>query len=150
MKYFLIVAISLAGCDLSDKPANDRTPTLAYVTEAILAPTCGTAECHSSFHAQSGDVYDTVKGAQATLANPNYGLVYTCDKLATPLESPCIEAPANSYLITVITTTTVSGKRMPLDQVMSSSDIATLADWISNGATGLDLSGVPPLKASGN
>ena len=145
VKYFLIAAISLAGCDVSDHPADQTGVTLAYVTETILAPSCGTTECHSSFKAEAGDIYDTVAGAQATLANKDYGLVLTCDKLTPRLESPCLEAPANSYLITVITATTSNDERarMPLDQVMSRSDITTLADWIRDGAVGLDLSNIP-------
>jgi hypothetical protein len=141
VKLFLIATISLAACDLSDKQAVDGRPLeLGYVTEAILKPTCGTAECHSSFHAQAGDVYDTVAGAQATLANPDYGLVFTCERLKIPQSSPCGgAAAAASYLITVISNKTNKGDRMPLDQVMSSSDQELLGQWIEQGAIGLDL-----------
>lgn len=144
MKYALIAAICLAACDLSDKQAVDGRPlNLGYVTETILKPTCGTAECHSSFKAAAGDVYDTVAGAQATLANPDYGLVFTCDRLKVEQSSPCGgAAAAASYLITVISDQTSKGVRMPLDQVMSRSDQELLGTWIEEGAMGLDLGSI--------
>jgi hypothetical protein len=140
VKYALIAAICLVACNEADHPATDRPLTLAYVTETILAPSCGTAECHSTFHAQSGDVYDTVEGAQATLSNPDFGLVFTCAHLMPPQSSPCDPMDIDaSYLITVISSQTVEGERMPLDQVMSRSDQELLALWIKGGAEGLDL-----------
>jgi hypothetical protein len=144
VKVLLIAAISLAACDLSDKEAVDGRPLeLGYVTEAILKPTCGTAECHSSFHAEAGDVYDTVAGAQATLADKRFGLVLTCERLTIPQTSPCGgAAAAASYLITVISDRTAEGDRMPLDQVMSRSDQELLGQWIEQGAIGLDLGNI--------
>jgi hypothetical protein len=140
VKLLLIAAISLAACDESDHLATDRPLTLAYVTETILAPTCGTAECHSTFHAEAGDVFDTVAGAQITMSNSDFPLVFTCDRLNPPLlPDECGKKPAEeSYLIQVLTLTN-EGQRMPLDQVMSYADQEQLGLWINAGAEGLDL-----------
>ena len=139
VKVLLIAAISLAGCDESTHLATDRPLTLAYVTETILAPTCGTAECHSTFHAEAGDVFDTVAGAQITMSNSDFPLVFTCDRLNPPLPEDCGTKPADeSYLIQVLTLTE-KGDRMPLDQVMSNADQELLGEWVNNGAKGLDL-----------
>ncbi len=124
---------AIAACDVTD----DRPETLAYVTETVLAPNCGTAECHSAMKKQSNYVFDSVAGAQASIAGGD--LVATC---ATP---PCDDADAGSYLLTVITTKDVEGNRMPRDQPLANKDIVYIASWITDGADGY----VPP-NGSGN
>ncbi len=118
MKYLVLgFGLWLAACGTTD----DRPQTLAYVTEAILAPNCAGAECHSQLRQSYGYVFDTVAHAQASLANGN---------LVTPGD------PGSSYLITVITTEDRLGNRMPLDHPLDNKDIFFLGTWIRNGAEG--------------
>lgn len=134
---YLLGAWAATACSLSAPPVDDRPQTLAFITEAILKPSCATAECHSAMKAQSGDVFDSVSAARASIVDN--GLVVTCEKLATPQPSPCIEAAQQSYLLTVITEGDARGNRMPLDQPMSNTDIELIGTWIENGAAGLEL-----------
>jgi hypothetical protein len=135
VKYALIAAIGLAACDLSDQRATERPETFAYITETILAPSCGTAQCHSAMVAQATDVFDSVQGAQDSITT--WSLIAKC---AMP---PCDDAPANSYLYRILSTgvenTKGFGDRMPLDQALSNSDIELIHNWIRDGADGVEL-----------
>ena len=137
--------LGLGACDLSGKPATDRPETLAYITETILKPSCGTAECHSAMKAQSTDVFDSVEGAQKSLAGN--GLIASCET-ADGTPPPCTHAGANSYLLVVITTGVTNpkglGDRMPIDQALSNSDITLIHNWIDNGADGYTFPAVTP------
>ncbi len=123
LKLALAVA-ALAACSVTD----DRPETLAYITETILAPSCGTAECHSAMKRQSGYAFDSVGAAQDSIKNG--ALVAIC---ATP---PCDSAPGSSYLLTVITNQDIYGNRMPLDQPLPNLDAVLIANWITAGAPG--------------
>src|SRR5260221_14453134 len=68
----LAVALVLfAACSATE----DRPETLAFITETILAPSCGTTECHSSMVMRQGYAFDTVAAAQVSLAK---NLIATC------------------------------------------------------------------------
>src|SRR4051812_44800460 len=91
MKSFawVIAALLLGACG---DTVDDRPPTLPYITEAILAPSCGKAQCHSSFAREVGDTFDTVDETRRTLISN--GLVISD---SDPLD------PANSQLIKTLT-----------------------------------------------
>lgn len=141
VKYLWLVTLVLGACDLADRSAQDRPLTLEYVTETILKPSCGTAECHSAMKAERGDVFDSVAGAKQTMDVTHRDLVTTCARLG---EDPAFCAQHNddilgSYLIHVITVGDYSdGNLMPLDQPMSNQDIELLTRWIREGAEGID------------
>ncbi len=124
---WLALAIASAGCT---RDADDRPQTLAYITEAILAPTCGKAECHSTFAQAQGYVLDTVAGARASIVDNL--VVLPGDQMA----------PTGSQLYQSITTglpsrTGLSGLiRMPYDAPMPNEDIYLIQDWIAAGADG--------------
>src|SRR5690348_1414156 len=65
---YLLVALASAasGCTMS---ADNRPHTVQYITEAILAPSCGTAQCHSQLTASYTDIFDTVDNARNTIVN---------------------------------------------------------------------------------
>ncbi len=122
----LALAICVIGCGIDET----RPENLAYITTTILAPRCGTSTCHSEMKRQSGLVFDSVAGAQRSIALG--GLVATCE------EPPCETGPRDSYLLTVITDGDARGNRMPLDAPLANRDIALMATWITDGAAGYE------------
>ncbi len=142
VKYLGLMTLLLGACDLANKSAQDRPLTLAYVTEAILKPSCGTAECHSAMKAEKNDIFDSVEAAKHTMEVTHPDLVATCAWLTTKDPATCAQNNDDiqgSYLIHVITVGDYSdGNLMPLDQPMSNQDIVLLTRWIRDGAEGLD------------
>jgi hypothetical protein len=128
MKLAFLLVTTLAACSATD----DRPETLAFITESILQPNCGTAECHSAMKKQSLDVFDSVAGAQSSIQNN--GLIACAGPNSTTLD-PC-DLGGKTYLITVLTTTDVEGDRMPLDQPLANKDIFFIEQWITDGAEG--------------
>jgi hypothetical protein len=121
----LALMCAMSACTVQD----DRPQTLAYITETILAPSCGTATCHSALKRQSDLVYDSVAAAQDTIARR--GQVGTC--FQPPCDQDVIEG---SYLLTVLTDKDYYGHRMPMDAPLPNKDIVLIHDWILNGAAG--------------
>ena len=124
-----LLALVLAACGTSN---DDRPLTIEYVTAGVLAPTCGAAQCHSTFAANDLDIFDTVVGARSSIVRN--GLV-RLDSL--PQYDPA--NPGKSALIIWITQTDPFGLgigRMPWDAPMPNADIAYLERWIAAGAPG--------------
>lgn len=111
--------LSLAGCGTE---VDDRPPTLEYVTESILAPSCGNAQCHSTFRRADGYVFDTVDATRATIAD-NFGLI-------------SVDDPDASLMMVVLTRAV---DRMPYDQPLPDPDIAFIRRWMAEGAEGAGL-----------
>ena len=132
-----LCALLIAGCNLDKDTQDDRPATFEFITEAILKPSCGTAECHSALKAVKQDVFDSVAGARTTFKVTHTDLVVTCEQLMPAQPSPCNDSVAASYLYTVITSQDIEGDRMPLDQALSNKDIELIGTWISEGARGL-------------
>ena len=123
----LVLAL-LAACGTTQ---DDRPRTIGYVTEAILAPTCGAAECHSQFSQARGYVLDTVKSARRSLVDN--GLVVFDSTQYDPAN------PDNASLIIWITQTDPFGLgigRMPYDAPMPNADVSFLKEYIREGAPG--------------
>ncbi|MBV8760228.1 MAG: hypothetical protein JO257_23245 [Deltaproteobacteria bacterium] len=122
------VALALAACGTT---TDDRPRTIEYVTEALLAPTCGQAQCHSTFRQARGDVFDTVAAARRSLVVN--GLI----SFDSPSYDPAM--PANAQLIQWITQTDPLGLgigRMPYDTPMPNEDVNFLELYIKEGAPG--------------
>jgi hypothetical protein len=125
MKVFGIAAwIALTGCNVTD----DRPETLAYITEAILAPSCGTATCHSAMKREYGYAFDSVAEAQKSIQS--HALILTCG------DPPCAGAAANSPLLTFLWKNDSQGNRMPIDAPLANADIDLIGRWIDDGAFG--------------
>ncbi len=123
------LALAVAACGTT---TDDRPRTIEYVTEAILAPTCGQAQCHSTFRQARGDVFDTVAAARRSLIVN--GLI-SFD--SAPQYDP--SNPANAQLIQWITQTDPLGLgigRMPYDAPMPNEDVNFLELYIKEGAPG--------------
>jgi hypothetical protein len=122
----LVVAAALvsAACGTSD---DERPKTLEYITVAILAPSCGNAQCHSSFRRAEGLAFDTVAAARDTI-NADASLVIPGE-------------PADSQLFKVLISPggdpDVVVPRMPYDQPLPNADIELIEEWIEDGAPGL-------------
>ena len=111
--------------------ADNRPKTVEYVTEAILAPTCGAAECHSTFSGNDHDVFDTVIGTRSSLVNNN--LIELDSNQDDRLD------PSNASLIVWVTQIDPFRRgigRMPYDHPMAFEDVKFLEDWIAAGARG--------------
>jgi hypothetical protein len=124
---------ALAACQVMD----ERPQTLAFITETILQPSCGTAECHSAMKNQNNYAFDSVAGAQRALAT---GLV-ACTVQGMTFD-PCSDdltqarASAGTTELIVVLTTNAYPNRMPIDQPLANKDIVFLEQWISGGADG--------------
>ncbi len=125
----ICILLVLVGCNATE----DRPETLAYITEAILAPNCATANCHSAMKNEYGYAFDSVAASQRSMA---MGLIAPCADVPCP--------PGNSALITYITVGDGISGRMPLDTPLANKDIELIANWIEDGAFGY----TPP--ATGN
>jgi hypothetical protein len=113
-----------AGCGTSN---DDRPATMDYITEGILLPTCGGAQCHAAFGANRGDVFDSVDAARRSIHRN--GLATVDDKTD----------PDHAALITWVTATDPFGLgigRMPYDAPMPNEDVALFKKWIGAGVPG--------------
>jgi hypothetical protein len=125
----LVGALLASACG---NAVDDRPPTLDYLTETILAPSCATAECHSAFKRQVGDVFDTPAAARRTIV-ANELVAYPDD----------VADPAHSFLVTTLTVGRPSilrpgsgNVRMPYDAAMPDADIELIKAWIAAGVHG--------------
>ncbi len=119
---YVVALLALAACGTSE---DDRPATLQYITVAILQPSCGNAQCHSSFRRAEDYAFDTVEEAKDSINT--YSLVIRGE-------------PESSLLYQVLVTPGGEGNtpRMPYDQPMSDIDVALIHEWITKGAAGLD------------
>ena len=114
--YRLAVLMALASCGTTD---DDRPQTLENITMTILAPSCGNAQCHSSFRQEAGYAFDTVEASEESIEDG--GLVNPGD--------------AEGSLLHLVLVRTLD--RMPYDQPLAKPDIALIKAWIDNGADGV-------------
>jgi hypothetical protein len=123
MKRLAVAALLLAACGTT---VDERPRNLDYITEAILAPTCGAAVCHSSFRQADGFVFDTVDGARATFQHdPELIGFQESDPLKTP------------GLVLNLTLEQTNAPRMPYDQPIPDADVELIDDWLRHGAPGV-------------
>jgi hypothetical protein len=125
----IALAVVAAACGST---TDDRPLTVQYATAAVLAPTCGAAQCHSTFSGNYTDVFDTVVGVRSTIVDT--GLVRHDSK---PQFDP--DMPENADLILWLTQTDPKGRgigRMPWDAPMPLEDIYYLEKWIAADTPG--------------
>jgi hypothetical protein len=121
MQRLAVVALVLAACGTTD---DQRPRNLDYITEAILAPSCGAATCHSTFKGADGFVFDTVEAARVTFQNDDQLLRFDDDAAA-------------AGLVLNLTLEQPGSPRMPLNAPIPDVDIALIQDWIGFGAPGV-------------
>ena len=136
----LLVASALlaaaGGCVGEDVPEY-RPLELDYLTQSVFEPSCGAAQCHSTFKQSLGYVFDTPEAVRATLVNN-----------ALVRLDPAKYDPDNAKdadLIHWITDTdpfmakNASGNyigRMPADAPLPNRDVILLLEWIEHKAPG--------------
>ncbi len=120
----LLLLLAASGCGVT---TDDRPVSFAYITTAILQPSCGTAACHSAQNRAEALILDTPQDAYRTLLDDN--------RLGACASSGCEGEPEQSSLYVVITSDTNEGTpRMPLDAPLPDADIALIARWLTAGA----------------
>jgi hypothetical protein len=133
----LLLALVACGTTPDDRPRNAQ-----YITDTILAPTCGLAECHSTFVETDNVVLDTYEGMRHAMV----------DNMATspPLTgAPLLSfdddqydpiSPENSTFIKILTQVDpIPGvDRMPLDSPMANADVELLKAWITGPVNKVD------------
>ena len=123
------LALLCGACGVDDRPL-----TIEYVTETVLAPNCGAAQCHSSFSANYGDIFDTVEGARNAIVNDPL-LDFDSAASDPPAYDPA--NPSQSHLILTVTVGYIPAiGRMPWDEPLTASDIDLLERWIAAKAPG--------------
>ena len=124
----LTCALAASACGSA---TDDRPPTLDFITETILAPSCASAECHSAFKREVGDQFDTPAAARLSIVANRLALV--SDQ----------EDPASSFLVRSLTVGNPSildpgsgDVRMPYDEPLPDADVELIKRWISEGVKG--------------
>ncbi len=129
MTRLLLVGVLLVGSACGSEDDN-RPPTLEYVTEAILQPSCALAECHSTFTQEVGDVFDTVASARRTMVAQAM-VTYS----VTPTDSYLVQTiTVGSRSVTDTDDTTLI--RMPYDAPIHDYDVDLIKKWIASGTPG--------------
>ncbi len=124
-----VLLLACAACGTTN---DDRPKTIENSTASILAPTCGAAQCHSTFRQARGDVFDTVAGARRSLVD-NGLIIFDSGIQYDPGK------PEGAALIRWITETDPFGLgigRMPYDAPMPNEDVELLRKYIAVGAPG--------------
>ncbi len=123
MMRLAVAALVLAACGTA---VDERPRNLDYITEAILAPSCGAAVCHSSFRQADGLVFDTVDNARNTFQNDPQLIGF--DE-GDPTKTP--------GLVLNLTIEQAGAPRMPYDQPLPDADVELIEDWLKHGAPGV-------------
>src|SRR5580693_4391433 len=122
--------LALAACGSS---TDDRPRDAQYITDTILAPSCGEAECHSTFVQSNNVVLDTYEGMRSTMVH--FPLISFDSDDYDPAD------PTDSALITWITQTDPYGLgigRMPQDMPIPNADVDLLKAWITGTVSKVD------------
>jgi hypothetical protein len=122
----------LAACADS---TDDRPLEVEYLTQAIFAPTCGAAQCHSTFTQAGLMVFDNPKGTREALVGDKsiFGPLLDFDSQAL---EPGADPQALMVWLTEIDPFNAKIGRMPYDAPMPNKDIKLLEEWIQNEAPG--------------
>jgi hypothetical protein len=112
------LAILVAACAEDDY---ERPPTVEYITEAILIPSCAPAQCHSTFAQAEGFSFSTVDESRHAVI----------DLVAGAVEDFNVGTAENAELYQVLVRRV---DRMPFDQPLANADIALIREFIERGA----------------
>jgi hypothetical protein len=113
-----LAAMIGGGCGVEQ---DDRPLDLQYIVTTILAPSCGTAACHSSRIKVAGVAFDTLAATREAF-----------DSDALVIEGE----PEASGLYFLLVGATEPDERMPKDAPLPDADIELIRRWIAEGAEG--------------
>jgi len=116
----------VAACTMS---GDDRPKTVQYAAEAVFAPNCAGAACHSSFGNNDNYTFDTVDGVRHAMQS-----LVELDS-AGDARGHAIGAALITW-ITVQNPFDLNIGRMPYDRPMADADVEYLKDWIDAGLLG--------------
>jgi hypothetical protein len=119
-----VAALGLSGLAACGAEDDNRPQTLEYITASILQPSCGNAQCHSSFRRVDDYAFDTVDEAKDSINT--YQLVV-----------PTSPEDSLLYLVLISPGGDNNPPRMPYDQPMPDRDVELIYHWIQEGAEGL-------------
>jgi hypothetical protein len=123
MQRLAFAALVLAACGTTD---DERPQNLDYVTEAILAPSCGGSTCHSEFAQTKGYVFDNIAGARRSFQNDPQLIGFD--------ESDPERIPG---LVLNLTLEQPKAPRMPYSYPLPDVDVALIKRWLQFGAPGV-------------
>jgi hypothetical protein len=130
--------VALAACGTTD---DDRPVTLQYITESILQPSCGAAECHSAFARQKGYAFDTVENARESFQ-------FDTDLVISPHENDNLHSDGSLTLINNLTIAQTNASRMPYDAPLPNADIDLIERWLKANGPGMCPSGATSICRS--
>lgn len=105
----LLIATALLASACGTTP-DDRPVTFEFITLAVLAPSCGQVQCHSTSTKINGYAFDTLEATRKTLTSR-----VSIEKCIQEIES----------------------KSMPPDAPFDDKDLALLQAWVDEGQPGL-------------
>jgi hypothetical protein len=129
LRLWYLALLLPAACTMS---TDNRPHTVEYVTEAVLAPSCGEAQCHSTFSGNLHDIFDTVNGTRSSIVRN--GLVTLSVDVGDDREDP-VAAPLIGWITLPTGLNPIVG-RMPWDAPLAKEDVGLLEGWIKDGAKG--------------
>ena len=141
----VLLSTALAGCSGGDGDGTMQPTTFganfSEIQNNVFTPTCAVSGCHQGAGAPQGLRLDSAN---------SYGLLVDVASTEVPLILRVARNdPDNSYIIQKLEGTASVGARMPLNQgALSSSVIAIIRQWITDGAIDDRTTSVDPIRVS--
>lgn len=127
-RFLVLLLASSVGCieridQLPVQTCGDdlEPPTWAYVSAAVMQPSCGTASCHSGLAQRAGVILDSAPRGYRSLL----------EAMPEPFVQP--GAPQDSRVIYLLEGSEVA-RRMPPDAPLPDAGIELVRRWICAGA----------------
>ncbi len=127
---------SLVCTEVGDSSCG-RHLDLDYMTAAILAPSCGQAQCHSSFHKAGDRAFDTPEAARVSLLREDEPLLKFGADQYDPMLELREEGEVSDLIKWLLPLNNVNEAvgRMPFDAPLPVRDIELLKIWIREPVT---------------
>ncbi len=122
-------------------PPTGFDPNFSEIQSNVFTPTCAVSGCHLGANAPWGLQLDSVNSYGLLVSQPS-GEVPSLMRVAPG-------DPNNSYIVQKLEGTAAVGARMPLNGTpLSTADIATIRQWISDGAIDDRAPSASPIRVS--